>query len=130
MDKQEMKRAYKDSKRPMGVYRIANSQNDTVFLGFSTDLPARFNRHKSELKFGSHRAKALQEMWNALGESAFEFEVLDLLEHKEDARASHDEELRVLAEMWAQKLEEAGQFRRTPEERISAGASSPETAQN
>ena len=108
MDKAEIKRAYKQFKPPMGVYRITNTHNGTVFVGFATDLPARFNRHRAELKFGHHRNKELQEAWNSPGESAIEFEVLDELDHEDDPQTSRDEELRVLAEMWIQKLEEAG----------------------
>jgi hypothetical protein len=50
----------------------------------------------------------LQEEWNSFGESSFQFEVLDELDHKEDSQASPVEELRVLAEMWIRKLEKAG----------------------
>jgi hypothetical protein len=108
MDKQAIKKAYKQAKQPMGVYRIRNSQNDKVFIGFASDLPARFNRHKAELKFGSHRNRELQEIWNSLGESAFEFEILDLLDHEENTQTNPAEELQILAEMWIQKLKKAG----------------------
>lgn len=108
MDKSAIKKAYKQVKKPMGVYRVRNSENDKVFIGFATDLPARFNRHKAELKFGNHRNKELQEMWNTFGESAFEFEILDVLDHKENNQASPVEELKVLTEMWIQKLKKAG----------------------
>lgn len=103
-----MKKAYKQSKRPMGVYRISNSQNDKIYIGFATDLEARLNRHKSELNFRSHRNKELQEIWNSYGESALKFEILDVLEQKEGTQANPDEELNVLIEMWIQKLEKTG----------------------
>lgn len=92
----------------MGVYRIKNSHNDKVFIGFATDLEARFNRHKTELKFGNHRNRELQELWNSSGESSFEFEILDVLDHDEKTQATPDEELHILAEMWIQKLKKAG----------------------
>lgn len=92
----------------MGVYRIRNSQNNTVFIGFATDLSARFNRHKAELKFGTHQNKELQEMWNLFGESALEFEILDVLDHDANSQSNVDEDLLVLAEMWIQKLEKSG----------------------
>lgn len=104
MDKSELKRAYKESKRPCGVYRIRNSQNDTIYIGFATDLEARFNRHKAELKFGSHRNKELQKTWDSYGESALEFETLDVLDQEDAAKASIDEELQLLMDMWIQKL--------------------------
>ncbi len=92
----------------MGVYRIRNSQNDTVFIGFANDLEARFNRHKAELKFGNHRNKELQEIWDSAGESAFEFEILDTLNQEEGTEADPDEELQVLTDMWIEKLEKTG----------------------
>jgi hypothetical protein len=108
MDKSTIKKAYKETKRPMGVYRIRSSRNDKVYIGSGTDLQAKINRHKAELRFGSHRNKELQEAWNLLGEPAFEFEVLDVLDHEENPQASPAEELHVLVEMWIRKLEKAG----------------------
>ena len=108
MDKSEIRKAYKQAKLPMGVYRIITSRNNIVFIGYATDLPSRFNRHKAELKFGSHRNRELQEIWNSFGESAFKFEILDLLDHKENNQANLNEELHILAEMWTQYLKNAG----------------------
>jgi hypothetical protein len=109
MDKSEIKKAYKQSLRPMGVYRIKTLGHDKIFIGLAADLQARFNRHKAELKFGNHRNKALQEIWNASGESSFEFEILDVLDPKEKDQSDHNEELKVLTEMWIQKFQKAGQ---------------------
>ena len=112
--KADIRRASKEAKPPMGVYRIAISGGDAVsgsdkvFVDFAVDLAARFNRHKFELKMGSHRNKELQAAWNAHGEAAFAFEVLDELERDDDAREGPDQGLRVLAEMWLGKLREAG----------------------
>lgn len=108
MDKSAIKKTYKQTRQPMGVYRIKTSQNDKVYIGFAADLPARFNRHKAELKFGSHRNSELQKIWNSCGEPAFEFEILDVLDHEENTQSNTNEELRTLAEMWIQKLKKAG----------------------
>jgi hypothetical protein len=108
MDRSEVKRDYKEAKRPMGVYRIRNTQNDKSYVGFSIDLQARINRQKSELKFGSHRNPELLDEWKSFGESAFEFEVLDELAHEENSKANPAEELRLLTEMWIGKLEKSG----------------------
>ena len=108
MDKSTAKKDYKQAKRLMGVYRIRNTRNDTSYVGFSTDLPARISRHKAELKFGSHRNLELLGEWKSLGESSFEFEVLDELGHQEDSQTNPVEELRILAEMWIRKLENVG----------------------
>lgn len=108
MDRSEAKRDYKQAKRPMGVYRIRNIQNGKSYVGFSTDVLARINRQKSELKFGSHRNAELLGEWNSLGASAFEFEILDELAHDDNAKANPAEELRLLTEMWIRKLEKSG----------------------
>ena len=92
----------------MGVYGIRNSRDNKVFIGFSNDLPARLNRHKAELKFGSHQNPELQKSWNSYGESSFEFEALELLDHQDITGTRPEEELRLLAEMWIGKLEAAG----------------------
>ena len=108
MNKAALKNAYKQTNRPMGVYRIRSTQGNKLYIGYGTDIQARVNRHKAELKFGSHRNRELQETWNSLGESAFKFEVLDALEREEDPQANPDEELKVLSEMWIHKLEKSG----------------------
>ena len=92
----------------MGIYRIRNTRNNKSYVGFDRDLSARINRHKAELKFGSHRNRELQEEWNSFGESSFQFEVLDELVHKENSQISPIEDLQVLAEIWIGKLEKAG----------------------
>ncbi len=108
MDKTAIKKAYKDTTRPMGVYRITSTQNNKVYIGSAIDVPARINRHKAELRFGSHRNSELQEIWRSFGESAFEFEVLDVLDHEKGLQANPLEELHILLQMWIQKLEKQG----------------------
>lgn len=60
------------------------------------------------MKFGSHRNLELLGERKLLGESSFEFEVLDELGHQEDFQTNPVEELRILAEMWIRKLENVG----------------------
>ena len=108
MDKSAIKKAYKETKQPMGVYRIRNTQNGNSFVGYSIDVQARINRQKTELKFGSHRNPELLGEWKSFGESSFDFEVLDELELDENSKADPVEELRLLSEMWVRKLEKAG----------------------
>lgn len=108
MDKSMMKKAYKEAKRAMGVYGIKNARNDKAYIGFGLDLAAKLNRHKAELRFGTHRNKELQNAWNLFGERALGFEVLDVLAPKENPKTDPDEELPTLLEVWSQKLETEG----------------------
>jgi hypothetical protein len=108
MNRSEAKKEYKQSKRPMGVYRIRNTRNGKSYVGYSTDLQARMNRQQAELKFGSHRNAELLGEWKSFGESSFEFEVLDELEPDENSKADPAQELRILSEMWIRKLQKDG----------------------
>lgn len=108
MDRSEVKKAYKQAERPMGVYRILNTRNGKSYVGYSIDMQARINRQKAELKFGSHRNSELLSEWKSFGESSFEFEIVDELELDDQTRADPLEELRILSEMWVRKLEKAG----------------------
>jgi group I intron endonuclease len=108
MDRSEVKKEYKQAKRPMGVYRIRNTHNGKSYVGYSIDLQARINRQKAELKLGSHRNSELLGEWKSFGESSFEFEVLDELEIDENSKADPVEELRILSEMWVHKFEKEG----------------------
>ncbi len=92
----------------MGVYRVRTPYDETVYIGFATDLEARFNRHRTEFKFKNHRNNELQEIWDSYGESALEFEILDVLEQEENEPGNPIEELQLLAEMWIQQLQETG----------------------
>lgn len=108
MDKSKLKKTYKETKRPMGVYRITSTQSEKVYIGFSRDLPAKINRHIAELKFGNHRNSELQETFNLFGKTALDFEVLDLLDQHEDPQTDPADELPVLLEIWICKLEKEG----------------------
>lgn len=106
----ELKRAYKEKPPPMGVYAVRNRANGKVFLGASLNVPAMLNRLRFELVQGMHSiAPALQEDWRRFGEEHFSFEVLDLLPPQEEPRAAPQEELKVLEELWLDRLKPYGE---------------------
>jgi len=105
VDRKALKREYKETRRPMGVYRVRNTVNDKSLVAASADLPAIFNRHRAQLRFGAHPNRGLQKDWNEFGSEAFAFEVLDTLtppEGRPDYDPSRD--LRALEELWLEKL--------------------------
>ena len=110
MDRKSLIRAYKETRRPMGVYRIHNTRDDRSLVGRSVDLPAILNRERVALRFGSHPNAALQRDWATLGPDAFVFEVLDTLTAPE-GQPNYDptEDLRVLEEMWVDRLQVTGE---------------------
>ncbi len=108
MDRKKLIREYKDTPRPMGVYRVRNTVNDTALIGTSLDLPAVLNRHRAQLRMGGHRNRQLQSDWDALGPDAFIFEMLDTLSPSDQPGHDPTEDLRELMSMWMEKLAPSG----------------------
>jgi hypothetical protein len=105
MNKKELTRAYKQNRRPMGIYRVHNTTNGRSLVGRSVDLPAILNRERAQLRLGVHRNAALQRDWNQLGPEAFVFEVLDTLTAPDVPDYDPAEDLKVLEALWLERLE-------------------------
>jgi hypothetical protein len=103
--KSELKRAYKETPKKMGVYRIVNRQSGRSLLEYGRDVDARLNRHMTELRFGSHRNKALQDDWNTLGADAFAFEIVELLTPPDEPDYDPASDLETLLELTLERRE-------------------------
>jgi group I intron endonuclease len=101
--KKDLKREYKESARPMGVFQIRNLTNDKIFIGSSVNLDGIFNRHRFALNAGSHQSKELQVDWNASGADNFAFEILEELEPR--VGLDTKKELEVLENLYLENLE-------------------------
>ena len=104
MDRKEMIREYKESLRPMGVFRVRNKVTGRSLIGTSVNLTGIINRHQSGLRMGGHENKQLQKDWNELGPDAFEFETLDVLDPPDDKDHNPTDDLRQLEQLWLEKL--------------------------
>ena len=105
IDKKELKKQYKQTVQPMGIYKIENLVNGKIFIGGSKNLPGKFNSFKFQLKLGSYINRELQRDYNEFGEENFSFEVVDYLEPKEGADHDYTDDLKVLEKMWLEKLQ-------------------------
>ena len=105
IDKKELKKSYKQTLTPMGVYQIKNLVNGKIFIGSAKNIPGRINRHKFELKFGSEGIKELLDDYKKYGEENFSFEILDQLKPKDDPLYNYSEDIKVLEELWIEKLQ-------------------------
>ena len=65
----------------------------------SADISSKWNRHRTELKFGSHRNKKLQKDWKEAGEDKFLFSILSELKVEDDENFNVHNELKILMEM-------------------------------
>lgn len=99
-----LKKEYKLSRRPMGVFLIRNMVNDKVFVGVGLDLSGIINSHKFQLKMGVHRNRRLQSDWNEFGSENFAFEILDQLEPREETGDDGRKDLEFLEALWLEKL--------------------------
>jgi hypothetical protein len=116
IDKKALIRAYKVTPRTMGVGAVRNTGTGRAFVFSGVDLPSLLNRHRTQLKFGGHPNKALQQDWNTLGEGAFAFEVLDTLKPSDAPGYDPADDLKALENLWMEKLQpwEATGYHRPP----------------
>lgn len=105
IDKTELKKQYKQTAVPMGIYKITNLTNGKFFIGQSKNLPGRINRHKFALKFGSEEIADLQSDFRKYGEENFTFEILDYLKPKDEPGYDYTEDLECLLQLWLEKLQ-------------------------
>lgn len=104
----ELKREYKERRKPAGVFQIRNTVNGKVLLGSSRNLEGPLNAHKFMLTIGSHRNEALQREWNEYGPESFVFEILEEVRIKDDPEFNLDDELTLLEQIWLEKLRPFG----------------------
>ncbi len=109
MDRKALTREYKETRRPMGVFRVRNVAQQRSLVGVSRDLPAILNRHQAQLRMGSHNLRDLQRDWQELGPEAFRFEILDTLEPSEELSYDPGADLETLEKMWKERLLEEGE---------------------
>jgi hypothetical protein len=109
MERKEQIRAYKESPRPMGVYRVRNLRNGKSLVGSSVDVPAMLNRQRFQLESGFHPDRALLAEWREFGPDAFAFETLDTLEPPDEPDHDPAADLKTLEAMWLEKLGRAGE---------------------
>jgi hypothetical protein len=71
---------YKNRKTPRGTYVVRFADDGPAWVDATPDLDAARNSTLFALRIGAHRNIELQAEWNAHGESAFRYEVLEKLE--------------------------------------------------
>lgn len=108
-DKKELKKQYKQSLPPMGVYGIRNLVNGRILVGSSKNLPGKANSYRFQLKQGSHMNRELQRDYLQFGGDNFDFSVIDYLEPGDGPDHDYTGDLAALEEMWLEKLQPFGE---------------------
>lgn len=107
-DLKAVKKLYKQTLRPMGIFQIKNLTSGKIYIGRSTDLNGKINSEKFQLKYNMHMNKELQNDFNNMGKEKFSFEILDRLPPKEKPDYDYDGDLQALEGMWLEKLQPFG----------------------
>ena len=107
-DRRALKKAYRETLLPMGIYAIRNLQNGRLYLAASLNLEAAMNRERFQLKMRGHPSPGLQAAWGKAGEAAFSFEVLTQLKPRDEPGFDYKPELESLLSLWREDLAQAG----------------------
>lgn len=109
-DRKAIKREYKESYRPAGVFQLRNTATGKVLVGSSANLPAISNRLRMQLDAGTDLMHPeLQRDWKALGGAGFAFEVLEELTPPEGPGWDPADDLRALESLWLEQLAPYGE---------------------
>ncbi|WP_159887915.1 GIY-YIG nuclease family protein [Paenibacillus puerhi] len=106
--RKELQQQYSEIKTEAGIYRIVNTVNKKSYVDGSPNL-RNLNGYRFALNSGAHMNKELQSDWTKYGEDAFEFEVLEILEKKDNPFFRIKDELKKLEEKWLEKLRPYGE---------------------
>jgi hypothetical protein len=80
MDKRAARKEFKSRKTPKGVFAIRCTAACKVWVSASDHLDSARNGVWFQLRNGLHQNRSLQAEWNARGEEAFAYEVLETLD--------------------------------------------------
>jgi hypothetical protein len=108
--KKELKNQYKQNQPRMGVFQIKNLESGKIFIGRGINVQGKLNSAKFQLKQGSHPVRELQNDYKKLGADKFSFDVLDYLDpKKDDLNYDYTDDLKLLEQMWLEKLQPYGE---------------------
>jgi hypothetical protein len=99
-DRRAVKQQYLQAATRAGVYSIRNLVSGRALVAASMNVHGALNRHRFELRQGTHRNKLLTQDWSLHGESTFTFEVIDLVKPSEDPAFDVARELEDLLALW------------------------------
>ena len=107
--RQDVKREYKERRKPAGVFQVKNTVNGKILLGSSLNLEGPLNSHRFMLEIGRHRNETLQKEWNEYGADRFAFEIVETVKVKDDPDFDVSDELTILEQIWLEKLQPFGE---------------------
>jgi hypothetical protein len=107
-NKRILKQQYLETKSRAGVYAIRNLDTGRALIAGSTNVEGVLNRHRFELRQGSHRNAQLSRDWALHGEARFSFDVLGMVNPGEDPGFDVKRELEELVTLWRLEIQGEG----------------------
>ncbi|MCX6001776.1 MAG: GIY-YIG nuclease family protein [Chloroflexi bacterium] len=102
---------YKQGKIIGGIYRVTNTRNGMYLLDHATNLQSKQNSFNFMVSSGSCLDYRLKEDLTAFGDKAFIFEILEALEKKkEQTRDEFVDDLKMLEQLWSEKLDSSTRY--------------------
>jgi hypothetical protein len=89
-DRKQVAREYQARKSPRGIFALRCASSGEVWIGSSMDLRAAKNALWFFLGSAQHQDATLQAQWNAHGEQAFQFEVVEEIDADVSALSAAD----------------------------------------
>ncbi len=102
--RKELKEAYKQQNPKAGIFQVQNDISGKSLIEGSSDILSKWNRHRTELRFGSHRNKSLQSDWKEVGEENFTFSIISELDLENDEILDAKKEVKLLKEMVLEEM--------------------------
>lgn len=100
--KKDLIKAYKEKKASPGIYALRCGAD--VWVAASRNLDAQKNGIWFTLGMGTHPNKAMQAVWNAQGEAAFAYEIVERVEDKDLTPYLLDALLKERLQHWREAL--------------------------
>jgi hypothetical protein len=97
-------RAYKERKTEAGIYALRCEATGEAWVGQSRNIDAQANGAFFALRRGGHPNRDVQAAWNAHGEDAFRFEVLERIDTDELTALGAADRLKAGAAHWMAEL--------------------------
>lgn len=105
-----LKAAYRQQPPALGIVALQHLPSGRMLLEASRNAPGVLNRHRFELKLGTHRNRALLADWRRDGEAGFRCEIIDTVKVPDDPAFDADAELASLLTLHREQLQEQGQL--------------------
>jgi hypothetical protein len=103
--KRHMRRSYKETMVPAGVFVITNTLNGRTLVGASMNVDGAINRNRFELEHQTHRNAALLCDWNQFGAENFSFDRVETMRARDDPAFDYKAELEVMLQLWCDEYE-------------------------